>query len=141
MKRKDAFVAGMEFYNTGTPCSRNHVADRRTMNGACLDCERENNKAWRERNADHARAYARNYQAKRSSVATDEWLEKKGSGEIYERWVRLFKSFDADDAAHYIRTASSAMILKAAGDVFRIQRVSEETFADYRNRLLEVVKP
>lgn len=41
-ERSVAQLAGERHYFTGHPCSRGHVAKRRTVNGSCTECEREN---------------------------------------------------------------------------------------------------
>lgn len=138
MKRRDAFKAGLDFYNTGEPCTNGHNSDRRTMTGGCLVCERERNRAYREKNADRVREYSRVYQSGKST-ASKEWIEQPGNGEIYERWVRLFRSFDSDDAAHYVRTATQAMIFKAAGDVFGVVRLEKEPVSAYKSRLIAAI--
>jgi len=44
MERSEAVEKGLEFYNTGRPCKRNHVSDRRTDSAACEECHKERSK-------------------------------------------------------------------------------------------------
>lgn len=39
--RQKARVRGERFYETGTPCSRGHVASRYTSSSNCVECSRE----------------------------------------------------------------------------------------------------
>lgn len=40
MNRREAYEAGLKYYNTGHPCKRGHSADRYVGNGGCVDCLR-----------------------------------------------------------------------------------------------------
>jgi hypothetical protein len=42
-KRKDALLAGDMHYFTGKHCSHGHIEPRRTINGACIECEKIKN--------------------------------------------------------------------------------------------------
>lgn len=48
-KRSEAIAAGDDYYFTGKPCKRGHVAKRHVHTG-CYECMKEIQKAYRERN-------------------------------------------------------------------------------------------
>lgn len=41
LSRQDAIEQGAVRYFTGTPCKNGHRAERYTLNGACVTCQRE----------------------------------------------------------------------------------------------------
>lgn len=43
-------------YHTGKPCIRGHVAERFTSTGQCLECVKEHNKSWSEKNPEKVAA-------------------------------------------------------------------------------------
>ena len=47
--RSEAVAFGQEFYFTGLPCKRGHVAKRRTINSACQECNALRTKEDRKR--------------------------------------------------------------------------------------------
>ncbi|NBT30478.1 MAG: hypothetical protein EBT13_00845 [Rhodobacteraceae bacterium] len=70
--RKEAKRVGVKTYFTGNPCSRGHIATRRTDNGNCSECNRincsqyysenleyfrEHKREWSKKNKDHVREY------------------------------------------------------------------------------------
>ncbi|EDV0896058.1 hypothetical protein AAN10_004716 [Salmonella enterica subsp. enterica] len=48
-KRSEAIAAGDDYYFTGKPCRRGHVAKRHVRTG-CYECTKEIQKSYRERN-------------------------------------------------------------------------------------------
>lgn len=40
VSRKEAMEIGSLYYFTGKPCTKGHVADRRTCNAHCIDCDK-----------------------------------------------------------------------------------------------------
>ena len=49
-KRSEAISAGDDYYFTGKPCKRGHVAKRHVRTG-CYECTKEIQKSYRERKA------------------------------------------------------------------------------------------
>lgn len=47
--REAAIKAGARRYLSGEPCPAGHVAERYTLNGYCVECQREKNQADRSR--------------------------------------------------------------------------------------------
>jgi len=47
-KRSDAIEAGDKYYNTGKQCKHGHMANRRTVDGACVTCAKVYQKNTRE---------------------------------------------------------------------------------------------
>ena len=74
--RRQAMAEGRTRYRTGKPCSRGHDAERLTVNGSCVVCNKENAeansngerddaiKAYRVANRERYRAHARNRRAR-----------------------------------------------------------------------------
>lgn len=48
--KKEAQVSGLDYFFTGQPCKRGHIAQRRTKNGGCFECISEAKKRYREKN-------------------------------------------------------------------------------------------
>lgn len=46
--RKAAVLAKEWLYNTGKPCKHGHLSNRRTQDGSCVECRREQSRAVRE---------------------------------------------------------------------------------------------
>jgi hypothetical protein len=46
---REAAAAGVEIYFTGRPCKRGHVAMRTTINGACIECNRQRSREYQQR--------------------------------------------------------------------------------------------
>ncbi len=44
LERSVAYKKGDMYYFTGRGCKRGHIAKRRTTNGSCIECERENDR-------------------------------------------------------------------------------------------------
>ena len=116
------------------------------MTGACIECERERNKKWRNQNTEKVRQYAkdyasanpdklREYRDSRTKIS-EKWLTTVSEGAMYERWLRLFRSLDRDNAIHYVESSRHAIVLKAAGVAFNLPRLMDEGPAAYRLRLI-----
>lgn len=58
--RAEALRLGLPRYRTGQPCARGHLAERYTINHACVACTKAKAKAW---NAEHPEQYQRWFQA------------------------------------------------------------------------------
>lgn len=54
--RAQAKAEGAAYYFTGVPCSRGHIAPRKTK-GVCVECMREDHRAAAEKRADYFSAY------------------------------------------------------------------------------------
>lgn len=56
VSRSDAKARGLPRYYTGNVCKNSHIAERRTINGICIDCDRDIQARCREKNPDRFRA-------------------------------------------------------------------------------------
>jgi hypothetical protein len=63
--RKDALAQGLARYFTGKPCKHGHTGERHTVNGLCVQCNRERQIAYYAGHADERRAYQNAYHAKK----------------------------------------------------------------------------
>ena len=45
ISRQEAIAKGLSYYCTGIPCIHGHVGRRRVIQGSCLECIREKQKA------------------------------------------------------------------------------------------------
>ncbi len=63
ISRRKALARGLTRYFTGKPCKAGHVAERRTDNRLCVECERERGRRWRESNPEEAREQNRRWRA------------------------------------------------------------------------------
>jgi hypothetical protein len=61
VSKKDASVMGLTRYFTGTPCLRGHVSERQTSNGTCLECIKENKRAFQINHAEKLSKYRADY--------------------------------------------------------------------------------
>jgi hypothetical protein len=62
--RAKAIQDGMQFYFTGNPCVRGHLAKRRTSNSKCIECNTVYNRQWHRNNPEKAKAISRRTYAK-----------------------------------------------------------------------------
>jgi len=62
--RAQAKERGLKRYFTGKPCPQGHVAERTTSKSACITCQRDSFKSWKENNRDRRLEYQRKHQAK-----------------------------------------------------------------------------
>ena len=60
----EAIAKGLARYFTGRPCRRQHISERKVVNGTCIACEKLTLGRWRADNADHVREYDKDYWAK-----------------------------------------------------------------------------
>jgi hypothetical protein len=68
LTRKEAKAAGLKFYETGKPCIRGHLSQRRVSSGHCVDCvfpsysrRAEVSKRWQLKNPDKYQAVRYRY--------------------------------------------------------------------------------
>lgn len=59
MERKEAKALGLIHYNTGRPCKRGHMADRRVKDRVCMACDREYQSKAHYANPEASKAYGR----------------------------------------------------------------------------------
>ena len=77
MKRREAIQSGIETYNTGRACKHGHLADRKTLTGACLACTKINNKV---NNARYAKKVKEDFKANLAKrLATEANAEANGN--------------------------------------------------------------
>lgn len=108
-KRQEAILSGNKYYFTGKPCKKGHIAQRRTVNGCCNECEKEKNnkryetyyKDYVAQNKDKIRSISSKWQslnkgkvnsvtAKRHAskmLRTPKWLSKEQLLDIKEFYV------------------------------------------------------
>lgn len=63
--RRAALAEGRSTFSTGVPCVRGHTCDRWTINSICVECKRENDKAYNARNPEAHLRRARESAARR----------------------------------------------------------------------------
>lgn len=84
MERKEAKALGSKFDFTGRECKNGHVAERRTSDGRCLECEKLFNKRYRERDLKSRRAAERkryhDNPGRRYGLSREEFDRVVGSG-------------------------------------------------------------
>jgi 5-methylcytosine-specific restriction endonuclease McrA len=127
----DARARGLKFYFTGRPCSRGHVAERRTGDRSCVDCKKEakprHYRAWMERDPGAAGRKTREWRRANPGRAKElstkngrEWREKNP-----ERWQLLMRR------ASKIRDAREAAApgVCTAEDFDRIRRMQNNRCA------------
>ncbi len=56
MKRKQALKDGLKHYFTGKPCIRDHIANRSSKDGVCIECAVAHTRKWQMKNSDHNEA-------------------------------------------------------------------------------------
>lgn len=69
--RVEAKAGGLDRYFTGQPCSRGHIAERRTCSCTCIACERLDGPAWEKSNRDRRR------ESERKRYSTERRREKR----------------------------------------------------------------
>lgn len=77
-KRKEALIEGKVYYFTGKPCAQGHIANRRTINGCCVVCEKEKNNS--EKRKQYMAEYADKQRDKIREIAT-RW-QKNNKGKV-----------------------------------------------------------
>lgn len=68
--RHAAKQAGEKTYFTGEPCVRGHVSARQTTTRKCIECRREEDRAWYHNNKDEARRLSRERRRKKLPAPT-----------------------------------------------------------------------
>lgn len=61
LEYREALKNGDNYYFTGKPCSRGHIAKRRTENRSCVVCLINRTKSWRNKNPNKIREYDKRY--------------------------------------------------------------------------------
>jgi hypothetical protein len=86
-QRHFAKLSGLRHYSTGKPCKEGHVAQRRTSNGNCVECERIRNN---ERYSSYMVEYsAKNRQALRATATR--WQQNNQGKETAKRHTAKMK--------------------------------------------------
>lgn len=85
MKRREAIALGLITFNTGKKCKNNHLSDRYSKTGQCIECINE----WKSKNKNKVSAYESKY---RSSEAG-----KKNSRNTSSRYYKLNKHKNISD--------------------------------------------
>jgi hypothetical protein len=70
ISRSKAKAAGLTRYFTGLPCSRGHIAERNVAKRDCIECNREYQRARKERDPERVRALARTWARANRAAAT-----------------------------------------------------------------------
>jgi hypothetical protein len=70
ISRSEAKAAGLTRYFTGEPCSRGHIAARSVAKRDCIECNREYQRARKERDPERVRALARTWARANRAAAT-----------------------------------------------------------------------
>ena len=85
MTREQARSAGMTRYFTGVPCKHGHITERRTLNGHCLQCDRDRASAKRAKDpAGHRQALRDRYAANRQKHQASEKLRRIQNPEAFK---------------------------------------------------------
>ena len=61
MKRSEAKVQGLKFYNTGNPCKHGHLSDRYTSTAICITCLKIQSVEWKIKNPEKYSASMRKW--------------------------------------------------------------------------------
>jgi hypothetical protein len=106
MTRAEAKASGLTRYFTGKPCGREHISERLTSSGACIECstlkksewkianpeyEKDKSREFREKKPDKAKEYAKRYYEKNKEnlkPTRAKWNEanKGKSGDYTKKW-------------------------------------------------------
>lgn len=83
--REQAKSAGMTRYFTGEPCKHGHITERRTLNGHCLQCDRDRASAARAKDPDgHRKALRDLYAANRQKYQAKEKLRRLQNPDVFK---------------------------------------------------------
>ena len=117
ISRSDALANGFKKYFTGKPCSRGHLAERKTVNHGCLECSRlaearfrtENPEAVSERNR---RFYIKNAEDMRRK--STEWHNKNRERLAPKARLRSIQWYHANKSAALAQRRNRRARVKAA---------------------------
>jgi hypothetical protein len=87
IQRKDALDQGLSYFFTGKPCKNNHIAERVTKTYRCIECKREWEKEWRDKNPEKDKAMRAREVRKNADEYKrrhNEYVERKGEQYIYD---------------------------------------------------------
>lgn len=80
----EAVRLGQSRYFTGVPCKFGHLAERRTSNQACTECERVKSAAWKSANPE--KRQASNIASKRKQYASLTAEQREAGNEYRRKW-------------------------------------------------------
>jgi hypothetical protein len=122
--REEAREWGLKTYWTGVACRRNHVAERATGNGVCVECHREHSRCYRARNPELGRESAKHWRAnnpERVRESRQRWkrANRDQEREYLKRWraenservrerSKRYRAADPDRARELVRRWKAA---------------------------------
>ena len=68
---------GAEYYETGKPCGRGHIAPRLVSTRTCTECQRETREAWRQKNPEKHKAHGNAWRAHNSAYFQQEHVKER----------------------------------------------------------------
>lgn len=126
--RKEAREVGSDLFFTGVKCLRGHFAPRRTSVGACIECQRERSRSWREANIDRDRALKRaRYLANAEAISAKKRAEYRENPEYFRGRNREYhKARDPEKARDSRKSWRAANQEKLAEYIRAWQRANRD---------------
>ena len=92
MKRKQALKGELTHYFTGKPCIRDHIANRTSKDGVCIECASTLTREWQLRNKKRYTKYQSNWRETNDPVYECNWRKQNpGKRALYNLQIRTAK--------------------------------------------------
>lgn len=98
ISRKESKILKLKRFYTGIECNSNHLSERSTNNGSCLECIRIRKKTYRKNNSQKIQKSNKAYQkANRESIAKREKIYAKNNSEAISKRKRVYRESNSKD--------------------------------------------
>jgi len=138
ISRKDAKAKGLTRYFTGTPCIRGHVALRRTVNHACVECDSEKAaERYRSLPRDHPHVLKTRERARQWALANPERYKKR-----MKQWAETHSDKKLAYAKNYLPIANAKRRARASQDpdYYRRQYAKRKSSPEFKAAAIKRTK-